>query len=78
MLIALDVPQWFVKVIDKWRRAFLWRGRRDLNGGHCPVAWQRVTRPLNLGGLGIHDLQAMAWALRMRWLWLQKTQPDRP
>lgn len=37
-----------------------------------------MTRPLKLRGLGIHDLQVMAWALRMRWLWLKKTNPNRP
>lgn len=77
LLIALDVPNWFVKAVDKWRRKFLWRGRKDLQGGHCLVAWQQVTRPLHLGGLGV-DLQTMASALRMRWLWLERTQPDRP
>ncbi|GJN10038.1 hypothetical protein PR202_ga28097 [Eleusine coracana subsp. coracana] len=33
--------------------------------------------PLRLGGLGIHNLEHLRWALRMRWLWLQKTEPDR-
>lgn len=44
LLIPLDVPKWFLKAIDKWRRQFLWRGRQQLNGEHCPVAWARVTR----------------------------------
>jgi len=37
-------------------------------------------RPIELGGLGISDLQRIGWALRMRWLWLwlKKTKPDRP
>jgi len=35
-------------------------------------------RPLDLGGLGIHNLEIMGWALRMRWLWLKKTSSDRP
>ena len=38
----------------------------------------RVKRPIDLGGLGILDLEILGWALRMRWLWLKKTQPDRP
>jgi len=29
-------------------------------------------------GLGISDLKTLGWALRMRWFWLQKTEPDRP
>lgn len=78
LLIALDVPKWFIRAVDKYRRAFLWRGRQDLKGGHYPVAWPRVTRPLELGGLGDNDLQTMAWALQLRWLWLEKTNPGRP
>jgi hypothetical protein len=42
-------------------------------GGHCLVAWGKVTRPKELGGLGISDLQKLNWALRVRWLWLERT-----
>src|SRR6185437_4755948 len=35
-------------------------------------------RPLDLGGLGIINLETMGWALQMRWLWIEKTKPDRP
>lgn len=77
MLMALDVSRWFIKAVDRFRRSFLWRGRADTRGGHCPVNWERVTRPLHLGGLGIHNLQLLGWALRMRWLWYQKTDRDR-
>jgi hypothetical protein len=42
------------------------------------VSWPVVTRPKELGGLGIADLKTLGWALRVRWLWLQKTQPDKP
>jgi hypothetical protein len=38
------------------------------------VAWP-VFRPRELGGLGISDLQKLIWAVRMRWLWLEKTAP---
>ena len=34
-------------------------------------------RPIDLGGLGIHNLEIMGWALQMRWLWIEKTRPDR-
>jgi len=34
-------------------------------------------RPLEVGGLGIHNLEVMGWALQMRWLWIAKTKPDR-
>jgi hypothetical protein len=45
--------------------------------GCCLVAWEKVMRPLDLGGLGIHNLEIMGWALQMRWLWIEKTNPDR-
>jgi hypothetical protein len=33
---------------------------------------------LSPGGLGIHNLEVMAWSLNLIWLWLKKTEPDRP
>jgi hypothetical protein len=27
---------------------------------------------------GIHNLELLGFALRIRWLWAQKTNPDRP
>lgn len=78
VLIAINVPKWFLKAVDKFRRGFLWKGRADVQGGHCPISWERVTRPLQFGGLGIQSLERLGWALRMRWLWLHKTEPDRP
>ncbi|GJN01988.1 hypothetical protein PR202_ga19296 [Eleusine coracana subsp. coracana] len=67
------VLKWMIQAIEKIIRAFLWSGRRDLRGGHCPVAWERVTRPLHLGGLGVLNLEKLGWALQLRWLWYKKT-----
>ena len=33
--------------------------------------------PLDLGGLGILNLEFMSWALQIRWLWFKKTDPNR-
>ncbi|GJM94207.1 hypothetical protein PR202_gn00535 [Eleusine coracana subsp. coracana] len=63
---------------DKIRRSFTWKGRTQANGGSCLVAWERVQRPLEYGGLGILNLEYMSWALQARWLWFVKTEPDRP
>jgi hypothetical protein len=78
MAMAIDLPHWAIEAIDKIRKGFLWRGRKEVKGGHCMVAWGKVCRPLQLGGLGIASLPELCWALRMRWLWLQKTDPRRP
>jgi hypothetical protein len=63
LLIAVNVPKWFIKAIDKIRRGFLWKVKDQANGGCCLVAWEKVMRPLDLGGLGILNLEVMAWAL---------------
>jgi hypothetical protein len=78
LLIAINVPKWFLKAIDKIRKGFLWKGREQANGGSCLVAWEKVMRPLDLGGLGIPNLEVMAWALQARWHWQKKTRTDRP
>jgi hypothetical protein len=80
LLIAMSVPKWVIKAIDKIRRTLLWKGpkgRKEINGGSCLVAWEKVNRPLHLGGLGFPNLLYRSWALQARWLWLQKSDPNR-
>jgi hypothetical protein len=78
LAMAIDLPSWAIKEIDKIRQAFLWKSRREVKGEHCLVARGEVCRPLELSGLGISSLKELCWALRMRWLWLAKTEPNRP
>lgn len=78
VLIAIDAPRWIIKAIDKIRRGFLWKGKTGILGGHCPVACERVMRPLHLGGFGIHNLELMGYALKLRWLRIQGTEPNAP
>jgi hypothetical protein len=60
VLIAIKVPKWFIKAIDKIRRAFVWKARQQVNGGTCLVAWDKVQRPLDLGGQGILNLENLS------------------
>ena len=32
LLVAIKVPKWFIRAIDKIRREFLWKGRKDARG----------------------------------------------
>jgi hypothetical protein len=62
-IISIQCPKWVIKAIDKIRRVFLWKGRKDIKGGHCLVGWQRVCRPYDLGGLGIYNIETLGWAI---------------
>lgn len=42
------------------------------------VAWSLVCRPVEYGSLDIHNLNTLGSALRLRWLWLQRTNDFRP
>ena len=72
LLIEMNTPKWVIKEIDKIRREFIWKGRKEANGGSCLVSWETVTKPISLGGLGIPNLQFKSWALQAKWLWLER------
>ncbi|WVZ84849.1 LOW QUALITY PROTEIN: hypothetical protein U9M48_031834, partial [Paspalum notatum var. saurae] len=76
LMLALDLPKWVIKAIDKRRRGFLWKGHEQANGGNCMVSWAK--RPLLYDGLGVLDLERLGWSLRIRWLWFMKTDTSRP
>ncbi|XP_044983690.1 uncharacterized protein LOC123450584 [Hordeum vulgare subsp. vulgare] len=76
-LLVLAPPKKTVKALVKIQRGFLWAGRADANGGNCHVNWQRVARPISLGGLGVRDLERSGLALRTCWLWFSRTDNAR-
>ena len=77
-LTVFNLQKWAIKQIDKIRRSFLWKGDADAGGGHCLVQLVRVKKPKKLGGLGVLDLEMFSRALRLRWLWYEWTDRDRP
>jgi hypothetical protein len=77
MMVA-EAPAWLLEVANKWMRAFFWAGNQEIQGGQCLVAWRSICKPREFGGLGIKNLRLQGLALRVRWLWLRRTDQDRP
>lgn len=78
MLSVHRLPVWVMKRLVKICRAWLWAGEQDCTVGKCHVSWALLSRPKELGGLGVLDLTKFGRALRLRWLWHAWTTPERP
>jgi hypothetical protein len=68
--IAVGIPPWLLRAIRRLMTTFLWTSTDMVQARKCLVAWKRVQRPLQLGGLGVMDLDLLGIALHTRWLWL--------
>jgi hypothetical protein len=77
-LLIADPPVWLLEELNRGFRAFFWAGKKTVHGGQCLVAWDVICSPKLYGGLGIKDLRLHGIALRTRWQWLQRTDPERP
>lgn len=77
-MIIVEAPKWAVEKVNKGCRAFFWAGSEETHGGKCVVAWDRVCKLKNFGGLGVVDLHKHGIALILRWEWLKRTDPSRP
>jgi hypothetical protein len=76
--ICMGLPAWMHKGLIKIAKTFLWSGSETVQAGKCLLAWDKVQRPLHLGGLGVLDMEKMGTALRLCWLWHQRTDPAKP
>jgi hypothetical protein len=68
-MTAFLLPKWVLRSIDKIRRRFLWHGHKEGQLQKRPMylaSWQLVTRPKQLGGLGVRDMESMNKALLMK------------
>jgi hypothetical protein len=64
--MAVEFPLWAFKAIEKFQKGFMWKGKTEVNGGHYLLAWPKVARPKDLGGLGIQDVRQFSLTLRAR------------
>jgi hypothetical protein len=77
LAMALDLPPWAHKAIDKIRQSKFWRGHKEAKGAHCLVAWDTMCRPTDRGA-SASPISIIGWALRARWLLFKKTEPHHP
>lgn len=77
-LTSINVSKGIKKSLSNKMKAFLWGCTEMIYGGKCKVNWDRVYRPADLGGLVVLHLDKFSCALRLCWLWLAWTSPERP
>ncbi|KAL0371855.1 UNVERIFIED_CONTAM: hypothetical protein Scaly_0867100 [Sesamum calycinum] len=65
--MAFIFPKGIIREIEKQMHTFLWKGNSDT--GYAKVAWNQVCLPLNEGGIGIHDVQALNYAFMRKHMW---------
>lgn len=68
-LSIFPLAAWARKHIGKIRRSFFWKGKAETNGGHCLISWPLISKPKDLGGLGVINIERFGRDLRLRWLW---------
>jgi hypothetical protein len=76
-LLVLNPSKKIFRLLQKIQRGFLWAGRSDVNGRTCHVNWQLVAWSIQLRGLGVRDMERTGLALRLRWMWFDRTDDRR-
>ncbi|KAL6554936.1 hypothetical protein OROGR_006194 [Orobanche gracilis] len=67
-LSLFAAPAGIVDSLEKIRRRFIWGGNSTSNK-ICWVAWDRITAPKEVGGLGLGSIKTLNMALLIKWWW---------
>ncbi|KAL0455506.1 UNVERIFIED_CONTAM: hypothetical protein Slati_0889800 [Sesamum latifolium] len=65
--MAFVLRKGVIRIIEAKMRSFLWQG--GTGAGMAKVAWSDVCKPMEVGGQGIRQLDALNRALMSRHLW---------
>jgi hypothetical protein len=69
---AFMLPKRVIHRIDQIRQIFLWYGHKEMHNQQRPIYlanWNLVTRPKEMGGLGVRNLETTNKALMLKWMW---------
>jgi hypothetical protein len=67
--IAVKIAPDILHDIDIIRHSFVWIGFDNAISGQCTVASAKVTRPVDLSGLGVINVATFGYVLRLQWEW---------
>ncbi|KAJ1704376.1 hypothetical protein LUZ63_004155 [Rhynchospora breviuscula] len=70
------LPKGVVRDINRLMAKFLW-GKLDQDWHLTFISWQKVCKPIDLGGLGIKDLQNFGEALFLKVVWSIAAEEDK-
>lgn len=75
MMSVFSMPASVEKRLNKIMRDFLW-GSNTIDKKYVLVAWDKVCRTKEEGGLGIRQLRLTNDALLCKWSWRFSTEQD--
>ena len=70
------LPVKFCEDVDKLTKDFLWGSIVEKKKLHL-VGWNKVTNPINLGGLGIFEMKARNYTILAKLCWRIASSPDK-
>ncbi|KAJ3704591.1 hypothetical protein LUZ61_008296 [Rhynchospora tenuis] len=71
------LPKRVIKEINSLLAKFFW-GKTDQNRYLAYIAWKKVCKPVDMGGLGVKDLQSFGEALFLKLVWSLMADEDKP